>query len=111
MRYRTARSTSERAAPGLRERHIRGVMDATQDSYSASTRRNYEGAWRLFARWAGGEGLSALPAKPETVGAYLAERAADGCHPHRSAWTAPRSATTTRKPDTRIRPTTKASGA
>ena len=81
MRYRTALSTSERAAPGLRERHIRGVMDATQDSYSASTRRNYEGAWRLFARWAGREGFSALPAKPETVAAYLAERAADGLSP------------------------------
>ena len=81
MRYRTALSTSERAAPGLRERHIRGVMDATQDSYSASTRRNYAGAWRLFARWAGREGFSALPAKPETVAAYLAERAADGLSP------------------------------
>ena len=34
-----------------------------------------------FARWAGREGFSALPAKPETVAAYLAERAADGLSP------------------------------
>ena len=81
MSHRTALATSERAVPGLRKRHIRGVMDAAQNSYSASTRRNYEGAWRLFARWAGREGFSALPAKPETVAAYLAERAADGLSP------------------------------
>ena len=81
MRYRTALSKNERAAPGLRERHIRGVMDAEQDSYSASTRRNYEGAWRLSARWAEREGFDALRAKPETVAVYLAERAADGLSP------------------------------
>ena len=36
---------------------------------------------RLFARWARREGFSALPAKPETVAAYLAERAAAGLSP------------------------------
>ncbi|MDE2676431.1 MAG: tyrosine-type recombinase/integrase [Gemmatimonadota bacterium] len=56
-------------------------MDAEQDSYSASTRRNYAGAWRQFARWSEREGFDALPAKPETVAAYLAERANDGLSP------------------------------
>ena len=70
MSHRTALTISERPAPGRRERHIRRVMDAAQDSYSASTRRNYAGAWRQFVQWAGREGFSALPAKPETVAAY-----------------------------------------
>ena len=56
-------------------------MDAAKDSYSASTRRNYAGAWRQFVQWAGREGFSALPAKPETVATYLAERAADRLSP------------------------------
>ena len=41
-----------------------------------------------------------LPSEPPTA-----------CHPHHSAWTAPRFATTTRKPDTRTRLTTKGCGA
>ena len=61
---------------------LRGrVVDAAQDSHSASTRRNYVAAWCRFQMWADREGLCPIPALPETVAAYLAERAANGLSP------------------------------
>ena len=81
MTYRKAIATSDEAAQGLRERHVRRVVDAAQDSHSASTRRNYAAAWQRFTLWADREGVKAIPAMPETVAAYLAERAADGLSP------------------------------
>ena len=58
-----------------------GGSIAARNSHSASTRRNYRAAWRRFQTWAGHEGLSAIPASPETVAAYVAERADDGLSP------------------------------
>ena len=81
MRNNTAVGTSETATAALREQHVRRVVDAAQDSHSASTRRNYRAAWRRFEMWADGEGLCPIPALPETVAAYLAERAASGLSP------------------------------
>ena len=52
------------------------LVDAAQDSHSASTRRNYLAAWRRFQMWADGEGLCPIPALPETVAAYRAPRRA-----------------------------------
>ena len=77
----TAVATGETASSTLRERHARRVVDAAQDSHSASTRRNYRAAWRRFQTWADREGASPIPALPETVAAYLAERAANGLSP------------------------------
>lgn len=39
---------------------------------SPHTRRGYAGDWRDFLEWCQAAGLPALPAAPETVGAYLA---------------------------------------
>ena len=77
----TAVATGETATATLRDPHVRRVVDAPRNSHSASTRRNYRAAWRRFQMWADREGLSALPAPPETVAAYLAERADSGLSP------------------------------
>ena len=77
----TAVATSETATSTLRERHVRRLVDAAQDSHSASTRRNYVAAWQRFLMWADREGVCPIPALPETVAAYLAERAANGLSP------------------------------
>ena len=77
----TAIATSETATSTLRERHVRRLVDAAQDSHSDSTRRNYRAAWRRFQTWADREGIGSIPALPETVAAYLAERAANGLSP------------------------------
>ena len=81
MTDRTAVAASHQATPGLQERHVRRVVDAAEDSHSASTRRNYAAAWQRFSLWADREGVNAIPAMPETVAAYLAERAGGGLSP------------------------------
>ena len=81
MSNRSGVATSRTAAPRLRTDHVRRLIDAAQDSHSASTRRNYLAAWRRFQSWAEGEGFHPIPALPETVAAYLAERAANGLSP------------------------------
>lgn len=68
-------------ARGLREPHVRRVVDAARASHNASTRRNYHAAWRRFQAWTDREGLSAMPAAPGTVAAYLAWRADEGLSP------------------------------
>ena len=77
----TAVAKGEPATSTLREQHARRVVDAAQDSHSAVTRRNYLAAWRRFSEWADREGFGAIPALPETMAAYLAERAANGLSP------------------------------
>ena len=74
-------ANKETATSSLREQHVRRVVDAAQESHSAITRRNYLAAWRRFEAWADRESLSSIPALPETVAAYLAERAANGLSP------------------------------
>ena len=74
-------ANSETATSTLREQHVRRVVDAARESHSAITRRNYLAAWRRFEAWADREGLGSIPALPETVAAYLAERAANGLSP------------------------------
>ena len=46
--------------------------------HNADMRRNYCAACRRFRMWAGHEGLSVIPAAPETAAAYLAEPGHDG---------------------------------
>ena len=77
----TAVAKSEPATSTLREQHARRVVDAAQDSHSAVTRRNYLAAWWPLRGVADREGLGAIPASPETVAAYLAERAANCLSP------------------------------
>jgi integrase len=58
---------------------LAGVADRAHDymlqSRARNTRRAYGADWRDFAAWCADAGLVALPAKPETVGLYLAARA------------------------------------
>ena len=63
------------AVPALREQHVHRIAEAAEASHSPSTLRNYRAAWDRFAAWCDREGLASLPAAPETVAAYLAERA------------------------------------
>ncbi len=73
---------------GLREPHVRRVVDAARASHNTSTRRDHAAAWDRFEAWGDREGLGTMPAAPETVAAYLAWRApVKACLPHRSAWT------------------------
>jgi site-specific recombinase XerD len=45
-------------------------------SKAKNTRRTYGSAWRSFCSWCRARGLIELPAHPETVATYLADRAA-----------------------------------
>jgi len=53
------------------------AVDLAKAEKAASTRRAYGTDFRLFTVWCDGKGVSALPASPETVAAYLAAQA--GC--------------------------------
>lgn len=44
-------------------------------AFSAATERAWKGDLKTFARWCHARGMAALPAKPETVAAYLRARA------------------------------------
>ena len=48
------------------------IQSALANSRSPHTRRAYASQWRLWQSWAKGRGVSALPADPEMVAAYLA---------------------------------------
>ena len=78
MTKHTAVANGETATVALRDPHVRRVVDAARNSHSASTRCNYRAPWHRFQTWADREGLSAIPAAPETVAAYLAELADSG---------------------------------
>ena len=54
------------------------VSEAVGASYADATKRAYARTIRQFEAWALARGQSALPARPETVAAYLADRADQG---------------------------------
>ena len=74
----TAPTAPTATAPAIREHHVRRIVEAARDSHAPTTRAAYATAWTTFGEWCGREGLSPLPAAPETVAAFLAERAGDG---------------------------------
>lgn len=47
-----------------------------REAKAPATRRAYRADWEDFTAWCAGRGVAALPATPETVGLYLAARAA-----------------------------------
>ena len=65
------------APPALRGEHVERITAAAEASHSPATLRNYRAAWGRFVQWCDREGLDTLPAAPESVAAYLAERAED----------------------------------
>lgn len=52
-----------------------GAMQRLQaHEFSQNTLKNYRAQWRRFCDWAQARGVRPLPADPEQIGAYLAER-------------------------------------
>jgi integrase len=51
---------------------LAAAMDFADQALSPATLRAYRAAWRHFRQWCEAAGWPALPAAPETVGAYLA---------------------------------------
>jgi site-specific recombinase XerD len=54
---------------------LAAAVDLAKAEKAAATRRAYGTDFRLFRAWCDGKGVSALPAGPETVAAYLAAAA------------------------------------
>jgi hypothetical protein len=63
---------------GLTARDLERVALALEAELAASTRSVYTSAWRQWEAWCRNRGLVALPADPEAICAYLAERAEAG---------------------------------
>ena len=61
-------------AIGLRESEADNLRAVLDHEIAQSTLRNYRTQWTRFSTWADLRGASALPADPELVAAYLAER-------------------------------------
>jgi site-specific recombinase XerD len=57
------------------------AADLASNSRAASTRAAYASDWRIFERWCSEQGLTALPANPATVAAFLADQVARGMKP------------------------------
>ena len=62
----------------LATRHLKAVAAAVLESQRPTTRKVYSAAWDRFQAWAQNEGVTALPADPVTVAAYLVHRDALG---------------------------------
>lgn len=56
------------------------IAAAVDAELAASTRETYACGWRQWERWCRGRGIGPLPAPPEAVAAFLAERAEAGLH-------------------------------
>jgi hypothetical protein len=54
------------------------IATAIEAELAPSTRRTYAVAWRVWERWCRGRGINPLPAPPEALAAFLAERAEAG---------------------------------
>ena len=67
--------------PALRESHVRRIMEAAEAAQPPATRTAYSCGWTTFHTWTDREGFDPLPAAPETVAAFLTDRAADGLAP------------------------------
>ena len=54
------------------------IATAIEAELAASTRATYDCAWRQWDRWCQGRGINPLPAPPQALAAFLAERAEAG---------------------------------
>lgn len=64
--------------PGLTARDAERVATALDANLAASTRIVYASAWRQWESWCRQRGITPLPAEPEALAAFLAERAEAG---------------------------------
>lgn len=56
------------------------IATAIEAELAPSTRETYACGWRQWERWCQGRGIAPLPAPPEALAAFLAERAEAGLH-------------------------------
>ncbi|GAA4807937.1 tyrosine-type recombinase/integrase [Nocardioides caeni] len=68
------------ARTGLTATDAERIATAVDAELAASTRETYACGWRQWERWCSGRGIQPLPAPPEGVAAFLAERAEAGVH-------------------------------
>ena len=64
--------------PGLTDADTVRINAAIAAGRAESTRATYASAWRRFERWSAARGITALPATPAVVCAYLTEFAETG---------------------------------
>jgi site-specific recombinase XerD len=57
------------------------AAELAREEKAAATRRAYRSDFRIFEAWCRGRGVSALPASPETVAAFLAHDVENGTRP------------------------------
>ena len=67
-----------RARASLTASDAERIATAIEAELAASTRATYDCAWRQWDRWCQGRGMNPLPAPPEALAAFLAERAEAG---------------------------------
>ena len=67
-------------ADGLTGQDFRNLNALLAHEIAENTKANYRGQWLRFAKWAVHRGVSALPADPAHVAAYLAERMEEAGH-------------------------------
>jgi site-specific recombinase XerD len=60
---------------------LAAAIDLAMAEKAVSTRKAYATDFRLFKEWCDGKGASSLPARPETVAAFLAAEAGNGTKP------------------------------
>lgn len=59
----------------LKDHHVEAVVAAAEESHAPRTLELYRWAWKAFEAWCLAEGYQAFPTAPETVAAYMTERA------------------------------------
>ena len=68
-------SLDQTAHNGLTANDEHRVERVSAKAVATNTKRNYRYQWNLYASWAHDRGIDPIPADPEHVAAYLAERA------------------------------------
>ena len=76
-------SLDQTAHNGLTANDEHRVERVSAKAVATNTKRNYRYQWNLYASWAHDRGIDPIPADPEHVAAYLAERAE--VHKHKPA--------------------------
>ena len=75
-------ASKPRAMSPTLERYLQSAVESANDyaeeALSASTRRAYSRAFRVFEAWTRANGLESLPATPATISVYLAHMADSG---------------------------------
>src|SRR5512138_2857968 len=66
-------------SPDAADAAVTGYLDHIAPAYSSHTLRGLRSDWQRYRDWCHQEGVSALPATPEAVSAYIAALRSDHC--------------------------------